>query len=97
MWSGVHPGMGFFPFFFFFPFGFLLFLALCALLVRLLFFRRGRGLGPLGCDTPMRSGYGYSSYSPESDPEAILKRRLANGDITEEEYTRLHSVLRDKE
>lgn len=50
------------------------------LILRFTLFRRGWGCGGRW-DTPL-------------DAEAILKRRLASGQITEEEFQRLRNLLR---
>lgn len=81
MWWG-HP-YGFFPFF---PLGILMFLVLCFIAARILFFRRWGG--PWG-------GPGYGPWNHDHGHESILKRRLANGEITEEEYQHLRTTLKN--
>lgn len=92
MWWGYPHGFSFFPFVFF-PIGFFIFVVLCLIVIRLVFFRRFRRFGGT-CGGPM---YGpmYEPWSKQGDAEAILKRRLANGDITEEEYKHLRETLKD--
>ncbi|WP_067621541.1 SHOCT domain-containing protein [Alicyclobacillus acidiphilus] len=86
MWWGHPYGFGFFPLVF--PFGFFFFVALCFIVSRIVCFRRFRHYG-YGCGGPT-----YRAWSKVSDPEIILKRRLAKGDITEEEYRHLRETLR---
>ena len=63
-----------------FPWFFLGFLVI-ALLFRFVLFRRG--------------GYGCGGrWDRGLDAESVLKRRLASGQITEEEYRRLREVIR---
>lgn len=82
-----HPyGFGFFPFIF--PFGFFFLIAFCFIITRIVFFRRFRNAGGYG--GPMCGPWSYGR-----DAEMILKRRMANGDITEEEYKHLRDVLKD--
>jgi uncharacterized membrane protein len=87
MWWGHPYGFGFFPFVF--PFGFFIFVALCFIVARIIFFRRFRQFGG-GCGVPM-----YGPWNKDGDPQVTLKRRLANGDITEEEYKHLRDMLKD--
>lgn len=87
MWWGHHFGFGFFPFVF--PFGFFVFIALFFIISRIIFFRRFGRYGS-GCGRPM-----YGPWNQGRDAEVILKRRLANGDITEEEYQHLRDILKD--
>lgn len=69
---------GFHPWFFVFPFLFLVLIA-----VRMFTWRRfGR---------PCCGGYGYG-YGGD-DAMAMLRRRLVNGEINEEEYQRLKQLL----
>lgn len=88
MWWGHPYGFGFFPFVFF-PFGFI-FVVLCFIVVRIVLFRRFRRFGG------GFAGPAYWSWSQGGDAEAILKRRLANGNITEEEYKHLRDVLKEQ-
>ena len=37
----------------------------------------------------------YGPWNQAQDAGVILKRRLANGDITEEEYNHLRDVMKD--
>lgn len=84
-WHAAHPGFWFFPFI---PLVWILFFALCFVLVRLIFFRKyGRYYGLMG------GAYGRHWHSGE-DPEEILKRRFANGELTEEEYKKAKDVLK---
>ncbi len=74
------------------PFGFffvLLGVFLIFGVIRLILFRRYGpwGWGPGGWP---RGGYGHGGFG---DAEAVLKRRLASGEITEAEYQRLREVL----
>jgi uncharacterized membrane protein len=87
MWWGYHYGFGFFPFVF--PFGFFFLVPLWFIVARIIFFRRFRRFGGC-CGGPM-----YRPWNTDGDPEVILKRRLANGDITEEEYKHLRDILKD--
>lgn len=87
MWWGYHHGFGCFPFVFF-PFGLLFLLFLCFVVTRIFWFRRVGRFGRGDC---------HSVYGPrydDRDLEAILKRRLANGEITETEYNQLKDVLK---
>ncbi|MCY0888018.1 MAG: SHOCT domain-containing protein [Alicyclobacillaceae bacterium] len=87
MWW-VHPyGFGFFPFVF--PLTFFVFIALFFIVSRIIFIRRFRQYGS-GCGGAM---YGLSNQG--LDAEVILKRRLARGDITEEEYQHLRDLVKD--
>lgn len=81
MWG--HP-YGFVPFAF--PLGFLLFIVLAFVALRFVFLRRG--VGPWG-------GLWYGTSPHDGGHEAILKRRLAQGEITEDEYQHLRSTLKD--
>jgi len=65
-----------------FPFPFILLTFLVVfLLVRLLFFRRwGWGCG--------------GGWNRSFDAESILKRRLASGQITEDEFKRLRDIVK---
>lgn len=65
-----------------FPFSFFFLFFVVAVGIRLLFFRRFWG----GCG--WGRGYGFESH------EEVLRRRLAAGEITEEEYQRLRDILR---
>ncbi len=38
---------------------------------------------------------GFSGRTTQSDPEQVLKMRLANGEIDAEEYERLRGLIRD--
>jgi uncharacterized membrane protein len=74
------------------PFGFF-FALLAAFLIfgviRLILFRR---FGPWGIWGPgpwRRGWYGH----PSCDAEALLRRRLASGEITDAEYQRLKDIL----
>lgn len=76
------------------PFGF--FFVLVGLfvvfgIVRLVLFRRYAhlGWGGWGPGPWHRGWYDHGAF----DPEAVLKRRLASGEITEAEYQRLKEVL----
>jgi uncharacterized membrane protein len=68
----------------YFPFGFIFFVLFIAILFGCRFF----AFGPAG-----RGCYGSGRWDRRSDAEAILMRRLANGEINEEEYTRLKEFL----
>lgn len=85
MWWEYHHGFSFFPCVLF-PIGFLVFFFLIFIVARSLFFRRFGA----GC-----YGRFYGPWNHGFDAESILKRRLANGDITEEEYQRLKDKLKD--
>ncbi|GMA52245.1 hypothetical protein GCM10025857_36020 [Alicyclobacillus contaminans] len=89
MWCNNHHGFGVLPFFLF-PLGFFLIAVLCFTLVRIMFFRWCRRRGGAGC------GLMDGPWNQVRDAEAILKRRLAMGEITEEEYRHLRSVLKDQ-
>ena len=84
------------PGFFFFPF---LFPMLLLGLLMFLLIRRGR-LGPVGFAPGGRPGpqghRGWGPPRPTAEDEALarLAERLANGDITPEEYLERSSVLR---
>lgn len=88
MWWGYPYGFSFFPFVLF-PIGFFIFIVLCFIAVRFVFFRRLRRFGGI-CGGPM-----YGPWNTQGDSDVILKRRLANGDITEEEYKHLRETLKD--
>jgi len=68
-----------------FPFGFFFLLIAFAFTMRMIF---GRRFGGWGC------GYGYGWRQDCMAHEAVLKRRLAEGQITEEDYQRLRDLLR---
>lgn len=87
MWCGHPYGFGFFPFVF--PFGIFFLIVLCFIIARIICFRRFRRFGH-GCDGTM-----YGPWNKEDDAEIILKRRLAKGEITEEEYRHLRTTLKD--
>lgn len=74
----------------FWGFGFLcvvILLVVVGLIARMVFFRRfGSSCGP--------GPFGRGPWSAGDDHEAILKRRLAAGEITEEEYQHVRDVLR---
>lgn len=40
-----------------------------------------------------RRCHGHGHHADSAEAEAILRRRLANGEIGEEEYTRLKGIL----
>lgn len=82
MWWGYHHG--FFPWFFF-PFGFLMFFFLCFFVIRVILFRRFRRTGA-GC---------WGSSDGRLSAEDILKRRLARGEVTEEEFQRIKDKLKE--
>lgn len=84
MWWGHPYGFGFFPFVF--PFGFFFLVALCFIIRRVIFFRRYGS----GCGRPM-----YGPWNQGRDAEGILRRRLANGEIMEEEYNHLRDILKN--
>lgn len=65
----------------FFPFGLLLIFVLCFVVCRIFLFRR---FNRPYCGT----------RQDNQDAEAILKRRLASGEITEAEYKQLKDLLR---
>ena len=84
-WNG--GGAGFFPFF-----GILWFLTLAFLIcgcVRWIIW--GRRWGAYGCGV---WGRGDGSYRPRANAEAILRERLARGEVDDKEYERLLGVLR---
>ena len=81
MWHYAGWGWGFGFVWFFFA------LLFFGFIVRMVFFRRF-GCGRWGGWGPPGHGYAYE------DHEAVLKRRLAAGEITEEEYQKLREVLR---
>lgn len=87
MWWGHPYAFGFFPLVF--HLGFFVFVALLFITLRIIFFRRFRRFGGT-CSGPM-----YGPWNHGHDAEVILKRRLANGDITEEDYNHLRDVLKD--
>jgi uncharacterized membrane protein len=79
LWNGAHH--------FWWGGGFLFFflgLILIFFLARFVFFR--------GCWGPR--GYWGSRDWPDSSPEAVLKRRLARGEISESDYEHLRDVLK---
>jgi putative membrane protein len=71
-----HP---FFVFFFFFPLGFILFLLLIALVIRLAF-------------RPWRRGY-YRRWRDWDDANEILRQRYARGEITKEQFEQMQRDL----
>ncbi|MDQ0190905.1 hypothetical protein JI721_02780 [Alicyclobacillus cycloheptanicus] len=84
---GSHHGVWFFPFLFF-PFGMFIVCALFFVVIRVLFFGRFRKSFRANC------GMQQGRWHDHHDPEIILKRRLASGDIQEEEYQRLRVILK---
>lgn len=88
MWWGYPHGFGFFPFLLF-PFGFLIFIVLCFIVAYFVSLRRFRSFGG-ACGRPT-----YGPWNKGDDPEVILKRRLANGTVTEEEYKHLRDMLKE--
>jgi uncharacterized membrane protein len=86
MWWGYHHGLGFFPFLF--PFGVFILVALCLIVTRIVMFKRFGRFNQMSC----RGNYG--PWNGEREAEAILKRRLASGEITEAEYKQLKAVLK---
>lgn len=86
MWC-YHHGFGFFPFVFI-PFGMIILFALCFIVTRIVLFRRFRRFGG-GCWASQ-----YGPFNHDGDAEAVLKRRLANGEISETEYNHLKDVLK---
>ncbi|WP_054969485.1 SHOCT domain-containing protein [Alicyclobacillus ferrooxydans] len=84
-WHAAHPGFWFFPFI---PLVWILFFALCFVGVRLILFRK-YGRHPGG-----RCGGYDRSWQGGEEPEEILKRRFANGELTEEEYKKAKDVLK---
>lgn len=84
----VHHGFCFFPFLFF-PLGFFIFIACCFIIVRTILFRRYRRFGA-DC-----VGLMVGPWKQGHDAGDILKRRLASGDITEEEYHHLRDLLKE--
>jgi uncharacterized membrane protein len=82
MWWGYHQG------FCFFPFGLLILFVLCLIMTRIVLLTRFRRFGQMPC------GSKYGPWTGEREAEAILKRRLANGEITEAEYNHLKDVLK---
>ncbi len=72
-----HPGFVFNPFC-----GIFFVLLIAFIVTRIFFIRRCGGWS---------RGYGW--YDGRQDAEAILRRRLANGDITEEEYQKMKDIL----
>lgn len=87
MWWGHPYGFTFFPFIF--VFGFFFCIMLWFIVTRIIFFRRFRRFGG-ACGGPM-----YGPWNRDTEPDIILKRRLANGEITEEEYRHLRDTLKD--
>src|ERR1041385_6956334 len=71
------------------PFGFILFIFLSFLVMRLVFWRRW-GWGRCGSGHTMQPG--WSQGAPPA--EEILRQRLAKGEIDEAEYTRIRDTLR---
>ena len=75
----------------------LLFALLIVAVIKLL--RRGRlgpvGFAPRGSGTPGGHPHGWAAHRPAEDAAfETLRMRLANGDITPEEYLERSSVLR---
>ncbi|QSO52073.1 hypothetical protein JZ785_25535 [Alicyclobacillus curvatus] len=87
MWWGHPYGFAFFPLVF--PFGIFGFVVLCFIIARIIFFRRFRRSGDGYCG-PM-----YGPWNREGGADAVLKQRLAKGDITEDEYNHIREILKD--
>jgi uncharacterized membrane protein len=87
MWEH-HHGFGFFPFGIFF-------IVLAIFIIsRIIAYRRFGRYGPNGvCGSysgPNRLGWTDNNHY---EAEAIIRKRLANGEIDEEEYLRLKEIL----